>query len=56
MLPGWYGAFGQMYVMLEDVVRYQRFVDARVFIRFEMDEGILRDALVYCFSYTPEDC
>lgn len=31
--------------MLQDVVRYEGFVDARVFVRFQVDEGIFSQTL-----------
>lgn len=34
------------YVVLEDVVRDQRFIDAGVFVRPQVDEGLFRHALV----------
>jgi len=45
-----------MYVVLEDVVRDEGFVDTRVFVGLEVDEGFLGNALVRClFCATHDD-
>lgn len=38
---------GCMYIVLEDVIRDQGFVDARVLVGLEMDERIFRDTLMH---------
>ena len=41
------------YVVFEDISRYERSVDARVFVGFEVDERVFRDTLMdsYVFGY-----
>jgi hypothetical protein len=34
------------YVVFQDVIRYQGLVDARIFIRLQMNQGLLGHALV----------
>jgi len=35
------------YVMLEDIIRNQRFVHTGIFIGFQMNESLFRQALMY---------
>ncbi len=39
------------YVVLEDIIRNQGFVDARIFVGLQMNEGLLRHALMRGFLY-----
>lgn len=39
------------YVVLKDVAGDEGFIDARVFVRFQMLEGIFRDTFVLCGLY-----
>lgn len=37
------------YVVLEDIIRNQGFIDTGIFVRLEMDESLFRDALMCGF-------
>ena len=39
------------YVVLEDISRYERPVDARVFVGFEVDKCVFGDALMYSYVF-----
>jgi hypothetical protein len=40
-----WGRIGEQYPWAQNVFRHWRFIDARVFVRLQMDQGIVRDAL-----------